>query len=124
MIRRPPRSTRTDTLFPYTTLFRSNLEEIASTGLRKIEKIQEIERKADFLRNATFLVGTVALALAMIVAILSGFEILQLPRAVLISFTLLAMVCAINWSFDLLGMLPQFNTSNRSDLQQIGRAHV
>src|SRR3546814_13194540 len=26
MIRRPPRSTRTDTLFPYTTLFRSFLE--------------------------------------------------------------------------------------------------
>src|SRR3546814_2125914 len=26
MIRRPPRSTRTDTLFPYTTLFRSALE--------------------------------------------------------------------------------------------------
>src|SRR3546814_1719745 len=26
MIRRPPRSTRTDTLFPYTTLFRSQLE--------------------------------------------------------------------------------------------------
>src|SRR3546814_2848378 len=25
MIRRPPRSTRTDTLFPYTTLFRSHL---------------------------------------------------------------------------------------------------
>src|SRR3546814_13508249 len=27
MIRRPPRSTRTDTLFPYTTLFRSTLSE-------------------------------------------------------------------------------------------------
>src|SRR3546814_11444730 len=26
MIRRPPRSTRTDTLFPYTTLFRSGRE--------------------------------------------------------------------------------------------------
>src|SRR3546814_11832077 len=26
MIRRPPRSTRTDTLFPYTTLFRSRAE--------------------------------------------------------------------------------------------------
>src|SRR3546814_15990542 len=26
MIRRPPRSTRTDTLFPYTTLFRSKAE--------------------------------------------------------------------------------------------------
>src|SRR3546814_20908534 len=27
MIRRPPRSTRTDTLFPYTTLFRSERQE-------------------------------------------------------------------------------------------------
>src|SRR3546814_13746549 len=30
MIRRPPRSTRTDTLFPYTTLFRSNPEASAA----------------------------------------------------------------------------------------------
>src|SRR3546814_14167055 len=29
MIRRPPISTRTDTLFPYTTLFRSILDRIA-----------------------------------------------------------------------------------------------
>src|SRR3546814_5529730 len=29
MIRRPPRSTRTDTLFPYTTLFRSPARESA-----------------------------------------------------------------------------------------------
>src|SRR3546814_6786855 len=29
MIRRPPRSTRTDTLFPYTTLFRSPHERYA-----------------------------------------------------------------------------------------------
>src|SRR3546814_4904056 len=27
MIRRPPRSTRTDTLFPYTTLFRSRVRD-------------------------------------------------------------------------------------------------
>src|SRR3546814_10506340 len=32
MIRRPPRSTRTDTLFPYTTLFRSNSWMIGLTG--------------------------------------------------------------------------------------------
>src|SRR3546814_14222842 len=31
MIRRPPRSTRTDTLFPYTTLFRSQLAGLASS---------------------------------------------------------------------------------------------
>src|SRR3546814_20294633 len=29
MIRRPPRSTRTDTLFPYTTLFRSKPENLS-----------------------------------------------------------------------------------------------
>src|SRR3546814_3873348 len=28
MIRRPPRSTRTDTLFPYTTLFRSSFGQV------------------------------------------------------------------------------------------------
>src|SRR3546814_11402517 len=32
MIRRPPRSTRTDTLFPYTTLFRSDLGAMATIG--------------------------------------------------------------------------------------------
>src|SRR3546814_8738655 len=36
MIRRPPRSTRTDTLFPYTTLFRSmpQVKDAISTTLR------------------------------------------------------------------------------------------
>src|SRR3546814_4869044 len=33
MIRRPPRSTRTDTLFPYTTLFRSDDESVGGVGL-------------------------------------------------------------------------------------------
>src|SRR3546814_10483832 len=34
MIRRPPRSTRTDTLFPYTTLFRSRLPRAKSYARR------------------------------------------------------------------------------------------
>src|SRR3546814_4642035 len=38
MIRRPPRSTRTDTLFPYTTLFRSNRASIS----KLLEAIREI----------------------------------------------------------------------------------
>src|SRR3546814_2614536 len=33
MIRRPPRSTRTDTLFPYTTLFRSKTSLLASMSV-------------------------------------------------------------------------------------------
>src|SRR3546814_12699693 len=40
MIRRPPRSTRTDTLFPYTTLFRSIVHEIC-TELNVHTRIEE-----------------------------------------------------------------------------------
>src|SRR3546814_11741383 len=36
MIRRPPRSTRTDTLFPYTTLFRSGAIELVEMASRRI----------------------------------------------------------------------------------------
>src|SRR3546814_2840378 len=35
MIRRPPRSTRTDTLFPYTTLFRSRAARRRRCGRRR-----------------------------------------------------------------------------------------
>src|SRR3546814_4356169 len=54
MIRRPPRSTRTDTLFPYTTLFRSALcaTNIAKKKLRngsvaKIVKLEHAWRRLD-----------------------------------------------------------------------------
>src|SRR3546814_11780803 len=47
MIRRPPRSTRTDTLFPYTTLFRSDYEhdeiehdEVATTFSNKAHELR------------------------------------------------------------------------------------
>src|SRR3546814_17557871 len=36
MIRRPPRSTRTDTLFPYTTLFRSAVKRLGGALARRI----------------------------------------------------------------------------------------
>src|SRR3546814_14220042 len=38
MIRRPPRSTRTDTLFPYTTLFRSFLTDIGCDRFSHIRR--------------------------------------------------------------------------------------
>src|SRR3546814_917022 len=41
MIRRPPRSTRTDTLFPYTTLFRSYIENMERL-LRKFDTAKDI----------------------------------------------------------------------------------
>src|SRR3546814_2137377 len=42
MIRRPPRSTRTDTLFPYTTLFRSGCDLTKLAGLTPAAVICEI----------------------------------------------------------------------------------
>src|SRR3546814_8504959 len=44
MIRRPPRSTRTNTLFPYTTLFRSvDIPDIEVLLLRRVSGGDEVE---------------------------------------------------------------------------------
>src|SRR3546814_19130763 len=55
MIRRPPRSTRTDTLFPYTTLFRSVLRAIERPeGLRRhhLGKADDgVERRAQLVAH-------------------------------------------------------------------------
>src|SRR3546814_16123129 len=45
MIRRPPRSTRTDTLFPYTTLFRSIVVNVA--GLEPDEALRLFQRRSN-----------------------------------------------------------------------------
>src|SRR3546814_13762359 len=49
MIRRPPRSTRTDTLFPYTTLFRS---PVAGCSLRRSVADAPARAAADGLVDA------------------------------------------------------------------------
>src|SRR3546814_1771975 len=46
-IRRPPRSTRTDTLFPYTTLFRSVGAVAAHAGVAKAVGEQQGDRVGD-----------------------------------------------------------------------------
>src|SRR3546814_6934558 len=43
MIRRPPRSTRTDTLFPYTTLFRSLFPELGIETWQRLKSYGEVE---------------------------------------------------------------------------------
>src|SRR3546814_5285084 len=44
MRRRPPRSTRTDTLFPYTTLFRSVVRQFAELRARRDAVIRHPQR--------------------------------------------------------------------------------
>src|SRR3546814_1929416 len=54
MIRRPPRSTRTDTLFPYTTLFRSVQ---VGQDARDLDRVAEIGIAGGALLAAVFLDG-------------------------------------------------------------------
>src|SRR3546814_5689703 len=42
MIRRPPRSTRTDTLFPYTTLFRSQLDYALDAEKEYVSTVKDL----------------------------------------------------------------------------------
>src|SRR3546814_14484029 len=55
MIRQPPRSTRTDTLFPYTTLFRSEAgdegDEMDVPGPRRVRGVEDIFHQTIFGRH-------------------------------------------------------------------------
>src|SRR3546814_18404486 len=52
MIRRPPRSTRTYTLCPYTTLFRSTSVLIGSEDISKLDRFSEGDPRALELNGA------------------------------------------------------------------------
>src|SRR3546814_2660868 len=54
MIRRPPRSTRTDTLFPYTTLFRSSIIQEGLEGYASGRFNSKAEVKRFFKSHAGF----------------------------------------------------------------------
>src|SRR3546814_19122640 len=70
MIRRPPRSKRTDTLFPYTTLVRSEIDdfgEFADVGIAIADEVDEsldIEReRGAFERHGALVVREILVAL-------------------------------------------------------------
>src|SRR3546814_21110281 len=55
MIRRPPRSTRTDTLFPYTTLFRS--QAAAGLGIVEGSRVRLGDRQGSLVVHAKLFDG-------------------------------------------------------------------
>src|SRR3546814_13694481 len=101
MIRRPPRSTRTDTLFPYTTLFRSDIGE-----RREVEQM-----KSEFVATVSHELRTPLTSIAGSLGLISGGAAGALPpkaaRLVEIAHSNAArLVRLIN------------------DILEIGRAHV
>src|SRR3546814_17845676 len=101
MIRRPPRSTRTDTLFPYTTLFRSiysGSSSLLSGGL-------------DNLGDAL----TYVLSLAVIGASGRAKARVALLKGALILGAAVAVAIQIGW---------RLAHPNVPIFEEIGRAHV
>src|SRR3546814_10980676 len=71
MIRRPPRSTRTDTLFPYTTLFRS---ERSAVGDERAARADLATVRAHQCRDRTGLAGACRAASGQARAAASAME--------------------------------------------------
>src|SRR3546814_6713732 len=113
MIRRPPRSTRTDTLFPYTTLFRSKL------GLL-FEPAPGVQFYGNYSRSVEF-PGFIELAQ------LSAFVPLDPQRAWTAEIGTRGRAGVLRWDLslyraDIKGELLQYTVS--ADIPEIGRAHV
>src|SRR3546814_5685527 len=59
MIRRPPRSTRTDTLFPYTTLFRSLGSDHPMTLLTRMDYAERLRERGRYAEAETQIRGVI-----------------------------------------------------------------
>src|SRR3546814_9995794 len=97
MIRRPPRSTRTDTLFPYTTPFRSTVSEslepraiipsapvlleLALEHLARNDRLHDLDRAARNLDDARIGIGAADRIFPHIAPAAEELEALEIGRA-------------------------------------------
>src|SRR3546814_13498685 len=133
MIRRPPRSTRTDTLFPYTTLFRSAhkaaLAEGRSQGraVRKyLEALEANKPKRGRKRNAKSIQDRIA----NIDASLAGSDPLKRVQLIQERLDLTSELAAFDDAVDLPELEQGFvdaaaaYSQRKGITYEIGRAHV
>src|SRR3546814_1106062 len=111
MIRRPPRSTRTDTLFPYTTLFRSIRSK--SCDLKPISNVSAFSGLKLGACLSAGLVGSGGTGAAT--------RVVQLPDLNPFENDPYSIIRSVGWS----SMPTRGETLlNESFCSQIGRAHV
>src|SRR3546814_9000375 len=77
MIRLPPRSTRTDTLLPYTTLFRSGMSDVPALKKAVADNIRGFVDKGGFLFAMCGATESLDLAIAALMVDIAG----QIGRA-------------------------------------------
>src|SRR3546814_4186882 len=115
MIRRPPRSTRTDTLFPYTTLFRSGefkygVDDILSAANRnaygpdKLAKIGESSRKTREFFEALYDERAANLGQDMISTLIQAeVDGQKLSRNQVLSMAILLLIGGVETTTNLIG---------------------
>src|SRR3546814_5951154 len=114
MIRRPPRSTRTDTLFPYTTLFRSK------PGAKRVE----VTARGKVVRELTTRPDTPGDTVRLTID--AGLQAYAARRLGTQSGSVVVMDCLTGDVLTLASM-PSFDPNSFSDgisHLEIGRAHV
>src|SRR3546814_11631410 len=83
MIRLPPRSTRTDTLFPYTTLFRSIGIDFAVQMHSRVEEEVQLDRAPHPIQETTtnlipsLIIATLAAAVAFLTLLLAEVPMIR-----------------------------------------------
>src|SRR3546814_3776927 len=121
MIRRPPRSTRTDTLFPYTTLFRSapqdeslprqiaeftqqSAESVATLLSRVLQDLQGLARIGEGRGADYAALGQTLLELAIVIVVTVGVFVL-LNRIAQRLYARLSRLSAASGTLTALGLL-------------------
>src|SRR3546814_7605970 len=117
MIRRPPRSTRTDTLFPYTTLFRSKVR-MKRSSRNYVEGESPRARIVDAARRLFGSKGFYATTTAEL-AEEASVSVGQIYRLFTDKDDVILAIVAENVSVRLAEMHSIFDA-----VEQIGRAHV
>src|SRR3546814_11734873 len=103
MIRRPPRATRTDTHFPYTTLFRSHRARLRAYAERF--RITVSDNEIQFVDRAVVLVHGTAAALSRSIEILGAIAELRLAKETAAVFTRMNAIDQWEWGEHLAGRL-------------------